>query len=78
MIRAVQTVIQQCSFLTLMFLSSSSSMFSTFDAKYQFAGQQNTTFWAGGIITGTVEYVHRKNPELNIPNISVELIGKVA
>ena len=78
MSRTMQTVIQQYLFLTLMFLSASSSMISTFDAKYQFAGQQNTTFWAGGIIAGTVEYAHRKHPEWNITNISVELIGKVS
>ncbi|CAF1164593.1 unnamed protein product [Adineta steineri] len=69
---------QQYLFLTLMFLSSSSSEFSTFDAKYQFAEQQNATVWAGGIIAGTVEYAHGKHPEWNITNVSVELFGKVS
>jgi hypothetical protein len=78
MSRTVQTVIQQYLFLMLMFLSSSGGMFSTFDAKYQFAGQKNTTFRARGIIAGTVECTHRKHPEWNITTISVELIGKVS
>lgn len=78
MARTVPITIQQYSLLTLMFLSSSSSMFSSFDAKYQFTGQQNETCWAGGIVSGTVDYAHRRRPEWNITNISVQLFGKVS
>ncbi|CAF1098131.1 unnamed protein product [Adineta steineri] len=78
MSRVMQSVIQQYLFLTLMFLSFSSFISSEFDIKCKFAGQQNTPFWAGDIIAGTLEYAHTKYPEWNITNIRAVLFGMVS